>query len=209
MLSDFAEFGSFSGDGAGMEGGDSYIQDVEGWRVAILDVMTVVGSKGGHTEYKIETRMPGDKAVVLYRRYREFWAMDQLVKKMYPDCISSLPEKRRFGKMENNVIEERKVGLTKYLHTLLSLTVVRVDRRCNQVVCTFLTDKEYFKVCIGMYPFLGVFYLQTPTHSYMYKGYNMSLKEASVITDQVCLWNNTNHCLTSLSLFSPLFLGCT
>eukprot|EP00041_Stephanoeca_diplocostata_P034728 m.1198188 g.1198188 ORF g.1198188 m.1198188 type:complete len:1222 (+) comp24570_c0_seq1:130-3795(+) len=79
------------------------------------------------------------------RRYSDFAALEKELKKLYPEYLAELPDKRRFGNLDTSHIETRKRSLNIYLSSLLQNQLVHTDTRCTSLLYKFLDAQCDFK----------------------------------------------------------------
>jgi hypothetical protein len=87
----------------------------------------IVGSEltHGHVSYKIQVTS-GIKKWTVYRRFRDFYYLDQRLQKVFPNIVlPSLPPKRFLkSSSDREVVDERKDQLEIYLRSLLPLSII-------------------------------------------------------------------------------------
>ena len=81
------------------------------------------------------------------RRYNEFASLETRLKLFYPGLSVHLPQKRAFGRFDEEHIEQRRRSLATYLSELLANPITHSDPRCTELLYWFLhpDDNGEFK----------------------------------------------------------------
>ena len=81
------------------------------------------------------------------RRYSEFASLEKKLKFFYPGLAVHLPQKKAFGRFEEEHIEQRRRALGTYLSELLANPFTHNDPRCTELLYWFLhpADEGRFK----------------------------------------------------------------
>lgn len=69
--------------------------------------------------YKVVVNSDG-KSWFIFRRYNEFHALHEKIKKLFPDANLRLPGKKIFGNLDPEFIQQRREGLDEFIHKLVS-----------------------------------------------------------------------------------------
>eukprot|EP00128_Syssomonas_multiformis_P001256 Colp12_sorted_trinity150504_noHs@35500 len=103
---------------------------------SIVDSETRVEQKLRFTVYKVVVKFM-DKNWTIYRRYNEFYALNEKLKKLCPNDVLKLPGKKLFGNFDPAFIKERRDALHEYVQSLVTHPVLsQLD-----FVKEFLTDQ--------------------------------------------------------------------
>ena len=67
----------------------------------------------------------------VYRRYSEFTALEKRLKALYPEYLAELPDKKRFGNLEKQHVDNRRKLLNSYIQVASGIPHVQL---CSRVV---------------------------------------------------------------------------
>jgi len=87
-------------------------------RVSISDTETWEKNKR-YTVYKVLVSVNG-KSWFIFRRYNEFYALYERLKKLFPEARLKLPGKKLFGNMDPEFIHKRRTGLHDFIQKLIT-----------------------------------------------------------------------------------------
>eukprot|EP00049_Salpingoeca_infusionum_P000237 m.38315 g.38315 ORF g.38315 m.38315 type:complete len:1149 (+) comp10186_c0_seq3:277-3723(+) len=83
-------------------------------------------------------------AWVVARRFREFDALESILRSLFPDTLP-FPDKKPFKKVNPTALEERRRALSTFLQAILANRLMLVDQPCCVVIYHFLHNGNTFK----------------------------------------------------------------
>ncbi|XP_076439808.1 serine/threonine-protein kinase Sgk2-like isoform X2 [Babylonia areolata] len=87
--------------------------------------------------YKVVVKVGGNSWFI-FRRYNEFHALHEKIKKVFPEANLRLPGKKIFGNLDPEFIQQRREGLDEFIHKLVS----------NHVLCQLPEVREFLALDI-------------------------------------------------------------